>query len=141
MRRAHYWPYVARVHFLGQLAHDDALAVLRDSQAMIMPSRNEGLGLAILEAGIVGVPVIASDIGPFREMLADQRTGLLFANEDSAALAAAANRLVRDTTLSARLAQAFSAHVREQFCFETNARLYSDCYRRALEQSVHPAAL
>ena len=131
----------ARVHFLGQLAHDDALAVLRDSQAMIMPSRNEGLGLAILEAGIVGVPVTASDIGPFREMLADQRTGLLFASEDSAALAAAANRLAGDATLGARLAQAFSAHVREQFSFETNTRLYSDFYRRALEQSVHPAAL
>lgn len=122
-----------RVYFLGQLAHDDALAVLRDSQAMVMPSRNEGLGLAILEAGIVGVPVIASDIGPFREMLDDQRTGLLFASENSAALAAAANHLARDTALRGRLAQAFSAHVCEHFSFETNARLYAEFYSRALE--------
>lgn len=126
----------ARVHFVGQLAHDDALALLRDSQAMIMPSRNEGLGLTVLEAGVVGVPVIASDIGPFREMLTDQQTGLLFASEDSAALATAVNRLVADAALRERLAQAFSAHVRAHFSFDTNARLYADYYRRALQQGA-----
>jgi len=129
----------ARVHFVGQLAHHETLALIRDSEALIMPSRNEGLGLVILEAGTLAVPVIASDIGPFREMIEHQRTGMLFASEDSAALADAVRRLHEDTALRAQLAQAFSAHVRDHFSFDANARRYGALYRRALGAPVQDA--
>lgn len=120
------------VHFVGQLAHAETLALLRDSIAMIMPSRNEGLGMAILEAGMLEIPVVASDIGPFREMLEHEVTGLLFASEDPEALADAVRRLLLEPSLRARLARRFGAHVRENFSTEANARRYAQVYRRVL---------
>ena len=121
-----------RVYFTGQLPREQALALLSDSQAMIMPSRSEGLGLAVLEAGVVGIAVIASDIGPFREMIAPDRTGLLFACGDVEALRAAVRRLDADAVLRARLASAFSAHVRSHCSFAITARRYAELYRAAV---------
>jgi glycosyltransferase involved in cell wall biosynthesis len=122
----------ARVHFVGQLSHADTLALLRDSLALVMPSRNEGLGLVVLEAGMLGVPVIASDIEPFREMLSHETTALLFATENADALTHAARRLLSDAPLRARLAQQFRAHVGENFTIASNARRYAQLYRRVL---------
>jgi glycosyltransferase involved in cell wall biosynthesis len=126
----------ARVHFVGQLAHEDTLALLRDSLALVMPSRNEGLGLVVLEAGMLGVPVIASDIEPFREMLSHETTALLFATENADALTHAARRLLSDAPLRARLAQQFRARVGKNFTFASNARRYAQLYRRVLDATL-----
>lgn len=124
-----------RVHLVGQLPHDETLGVLRDSRAMLMPSRNEGLGLAILEAGMLGVPVIASDIAPFQEMLRHEHNGLLFRSEDSQSLTDCVRRLLGDAALGARLARQFSADVRAHFSFADNARRYGELYQSAVRDN------
>ncbi|WP_418602700.1 glycosyltransferase family 4 protein [Mycolicibacterium sp. SCSIO 43805] len=53
---------------LGNIDDADADAVLRHATALVQPSRYEGFGLPIIEAHERGVPVIASDIGVFREI-------------------------------------------------------------------------
>jgi len=85
---------------------------------------------------MLGVPVIASDIEPFREMLAHETTALLFASENADALTHAAHRLLTDAPLRTRLAQQFSAHVRQNFSFTTNARRYAQLYRRVLDGTL-----
>ncbi|MCC6710517.1 MAG: glycosyltransferase family 4 protein [Gammaproteobacteria bacterium] len=124
-----------RVHLLGQLPHDETLCLLRDSRAMLMPSRNEGLGLAILEAGLLGVPVIASDIAPFQEMLRHEHNGLLFRSDDSHALTDCVRRLLGEPALGERLARQFGADVRAHFSFADNARRYGELYQRAVRDS------
>jgi L-malate glycosyltransferase len=79
-----------RVHVLG--ARPDAARYLPRADALVLPSRNEGLPLAVLEALRAGVPVVASDIPGMDEAVEDGRTGWLFAPGDAAALAAALAR-------------------------------------------------
>ncbi len=52
----------------GRLSDDDTLYLLRHARALLFPSFMEGLGLPVLEALKLGVPVIASDIPVFREL-------------------------------------------------------------------------
>src|SRR5207248_857763 len=43
----------------------------RLADGLLFPSRSEGFGIPILEAGLVGIPIFCSDIAPFRESAGD----------------------------------------------------------------------
>ncbi len=63
-----------RVVFSGYVAEEDLVAVYKAARLLVFPSRYEGFGLPLLEAFAQGVPVIASDIPPFREVGGDAPT-------------------------------------------------------------------
>ena len=67
---------------------------VRAFDAVLLPSRQEGLPLALLEAMQEGVPVIATDVGGVADLVADGVEGLLVAPEDPDALARAIVNLV-----------------------------------------------
>ncbi|XTP36293.1 glycosyltransferase family 4 protein [Mycobacterium sp. TJFP1] len=85
---------------------DDATldALLRNAAALVQPSHYEGFGLPIIEAQERGVPVIASDIGVFREVAGD---GCIFVPlGDVRRLAEALQAITGDSTMRARLSAA-----------------------------------
>jgi len=57
-----------RVRELGRLPDAEAAGVLRGATALLFPSLAEGFGIPLAEALAMGVPAIASDIPPFREV-------------------------------------------------------------------------
>jgi glycosyltransferase involved in cell wall biosynthesis len=64
------------VHFLAELEEnfipDPVIAdFYRLADALILPSREEGFGIPILEAGATGIPIFCSDIPPLRELAGD----------------------------------------------------------------------
>ena len=65
----------------------------------ILPSKSEGLGIAITEAMAVGLPVIASNVGGFPEVVIDGVTGFLIPEKDPALLAGAVINLTRRGSL------------------------------------------
>ena len=76
-----------RVRLLGAVA--DPAAMLDAMDAMIIPSRTEGVPGTLLEAALVGVPVVATDVGGVREVVERIGGGLVVPPGDVAALAAA----------------------------------------------------
>ena len=95
-----------RVHFLGQ--RSDVPCLMRAMDAVIHPSVHpEPFGRTLVEAMLVGVPVIATDTGASSEILEDGRAGTLVPAGDPSALAAAiAQVLTRPAGLDAQLAHA-----------------------------------
>ena len=73
-----------RVRFLGSV--DDVTAVLATSDAVVLPSRTEGMPGVLVEAGLSGLPVVATDVGAVPEVVVDGRTGVLVPPGDPAAL-------------------------------------------------------
>jgi glycosyltransferase involved in cell wall biosynthesis len=91
------------VRFIGGQSTTSVAAWLRASDFSIQPSHFEAMGLAAAEAMAVGVPVIASDIGGYRDFIQHEQNGLLVAPHDIDGLASAIQRLIGSAELRARL--------------------------------------
>jgi glycosyltransferase involved in cell wall biosynthesis len=100
----------------GRLAEFDAAVVLGSGQ---------GCPNSLLEAMAAGLPVVANDDGGSAELVIDQRTGLLLASPEPAALAAALLRILGDERLARTLGKAARAHVRRAFGMAAMARGYA----------------
>lgn len=74
----------------------DVASVLRRADVLVHPARWEGFGLALLEAMLAGLPVVASRVSSIPEIVADGETGVLVPPDDPAALAAALERVLRE---------------------------------------------
>ncbi|MGZ8694213.1 MAG: glycosyltransferase, partial [Gaiellaceae bacterium] len=84
----------------------DARAIMGAADAIVLPSRWEGLPLVALEALAAGRPVIATEVRGLRELLDDGRTALLVPPDDPEALAAAIRRVLEDGALARSLGEA-----------------------------------
>ena len=66
----------------------DVDTILAACDALILTSDNEGTPLSLIQAGMAGLPVVASDVGSVRDVVVDGQTGLL-ARPDAGELASA----------------------------------------------------
>lgn len=96
-----------RISWKGLLAENDKLRVLRELDAVVIPSRWLETGpLVLLEAWSAGTPVIASDLGGISEILKPQLGGILFKQQDVRGLSGAIMSICRDRSLLARIKSA-----------------------------------
>lgn len=63
-----------RIHFYDSVSNNDLAYLYQHATALIQPSLVEGFGLPLLEAAYFGVPILASDIPVFRELVGDHAT-------------------------------------------------------------------
>lgn len=73
-----------RAIFTGRI--DNPAEALAAADVVVLPSRTEGLPAVAIEAGMMGLPVVASDVGGLREIVVDGQTGMLVPPGDVAAL-------------------------------------------------------
>jgi glycosyltransferase involved in cell wall biosynthesis len=90
---------VDRVFLPGRVP--DVGAWLRRAHVYVQPSRWEGFGLAVLEAMVSGLPVVATNVSSLPELVADGDTGVLVPPEDPAALARGVERALAEPVLGA----------------------------------------
>lgn len=103
-----------RVRVTG--AATDVAPWLAASDVLAAPSRNEGMGRALVEAMALGVPVVAAAVGGIPAVVSDGECGYLVPAEDAAALAHVLIELGLDETLCAKLG---AAAVRRAEAFST----------------------
>jgi glycosyltransferase involved in cell wall biosynthesis len=82
---------------------------------LALPSSAEGFGLVLIEAMAAGVPVVATNVAGIRDVICDQKTGLLVPVGSPQLLAEAIRRVLDDSKLRARLVAAAYKEVRERF--------------------------
>jgi glycosyltransferase involved in cell wall biosynthesis len=105
-----------RVHFAG--FQREPLPWLAAMDIFVLASSKEGLPRVILEAMLLGKPVVAARAIGSSELVADGATGFLYAHGDVDALAVRLAELVGDATLRARLGQAGRKRVLAEFSIE-----------------------
>jgi glycosyltransferase involved in cell wall biosynthesis len=124
----------ARLRFLGQ--RRDVPDLLCACDALVLPSRREGLGVAALEAMALARPVVASRAGGLREAVDHERTGLLVPPGDPEALADALARLLGDPELRRRLGEAGPRWVAREFSLARMVDAYEGLYCQVVAEGA-----
>jgi glycosyltransferase involved in cell wall biosynthesis len=116
----------------GWVGPDAKAELLAEAACLALPSHDEGLPLALLEAMLAGVPVVATSVGGVPEIVEDGRHALLVTPHDPDALAAALARVLDDSKLAARLSETARRHARAEYTPDSLAERVSALYREVL---------
>lgn len=120
------------VKFLGQIAPEALAALYRQATALLTPSMcYEVFPMVMLEAFKEGAPVIARDLGPYPEIIAESGGGLLF--RDPAELRAAMMRLLDEPGLRDAMGEAGRRAVRTRWSEATAMDAYFDLVQQTAE--------
>jgi glycosyltransferase involved in cell wall biosynthesis len=102
-----------RAVFLG--TRSDVPQILAAADVLVLPSDTEGLPGVLIEAGLVGLPVVATDVGFVRDVVVDDVTGILVPPGDVPAIATALERALNEGTA---LGDAARQHCLDRFEME-----------------------
>jgi glycosyltransferase involved in cell wall biosynthesis len=120
-----------RVHLLG--LRRDVANVLQSLDVFVLPTHQEALGTAFIEAGVMGLPAVASRVDGVPEVVIHGETGLLVPVGDSHAIAAALIELLDDPERRRRLGQNARARAQKYFSRESMVDGMVAVFRRLLE--------
>jgi glycosyltransferase involved in cell wall biosynthesis len=120
---------------VDRAAEDAVMTAYRSHDVLAWPSTYEGFGMVVVEAMSQGLPVIGTPVGCGRTLINHERTGLLVAPRDPAALSAALSRMLTDTDLRTRCAGAAQAQVRRMTWRQTALGTLS-VYERAIQERI-----
>lgn len=97
---------MSNAHILGDIPSEQVRQHLAEADIFVLPSRDEALPLAMLEAMAAGKAIVATRVGGNAEIIEDGLNGLLVEKEDPQAMSAAIARLCADPHLRQALGAA-----------------------------------
>jgi phosphatidyl-myo-inositol alpha-mannosyltransferase len=122
----------SRILRLGTVPHEELPRYHATADVFVAPATGqESFGIVLVEAMAAGVPVVASDIAGYREVVRDGVDGLLVPPNDPIALAAAIRRILSEPELAASLKDAGRSRA-EAFSWLTVAPRLEAVYDRVL---------
>ena len=126
----------SRVHFLGH--RTDIPALMAGMNAVVLASTClESLPTVLIEACMLGRPVVASDVGGVNEIVTHEQTGLIVPPGDAAALASAMTQILSGA--GAKLGSQARLAARQRFAPDRFGDGLVACYRRLLSAADQPA--
>lgn len=134
------------VTLLGEQANERVRALMREADIFVLPcveardGDRDGIPVVLMEAMACGLPVISGDIAPIRELVEDQKTGLMVSAADHTALADALFALISDDDLRGKLGKAGRAIVESEFSQAVNIDRLTRFFKSIHEQGVSHAA-
>lgn len=127
-----------RIRWHERVRHDALPDLYRRATALVLPSREEGLGLVAVEAHLCGTPVVASRSGGIPDVVRDGEDGLLVPVGDHAALASAMDAVLDRPDRGAAWGEAGRRMATARFTPAAVAARYAGLYDEAV--TSHAAA-
>jgi len=114
-----------RVRFFGYVPREEIARHYAAAHVFVLPSYNEGMSVALLEAMAAGLAVVVTPTGGTRELIQPEVNGLVCDWADIDRLTVHLRRLAGDRTLTRRMAEASRARA-SQFSWELAAQRYEE---------------
>ena len=116
-----------RVHFAGSIDHDLLPLILSAADVMVLPTNNEGLANAWVEALACGTPVVTCDVGGARELITNDTAGRLVERTPEA-VAEGVNSILNNPPMRRAVAELV-----ERFSWDNNAAELAAHYDRLIK--------
>ena len=118
-------------NWLGR--RDDIPQQMAAAHMVVLPTYREGFPKVILEAGMAKRAVVATDVAGCREIVEDQKTGLLVKSGEVRPLSEAMGKLLYDSSLRESLAQNLHERVQTEFSDSVINPQWLDLYSRIVK--------
>lgn len=119
-----------KVIFLG--IRDDIGDLLFSSDVFAQPSLWEGLSLALLEALMAGIPVLATQVEGVVDVVEHGKSAWLVPPKDAESLATGLERLITDNNLRSQLSKEGQARAQKSYSIDTMCRAYEQLIKSLL---------
>lgn len=128
-----------RVHFIGYVAGCDKAEAYRAADLLVIPSRQEAMSIVVLEAGIVGTPVLLTNRCGFNEVAAVGGGQVVAATAND--LAAGLESLLSDRSALTGMGERLKSHVRQHFTWEVIVERFLGLFQQILARSGRGRAI
>ena len=123
----------ASVHLLGH--RDNIETCLAGFDLFVLPSSNEGMGRALIEAMAAGLPVIATKVGGIPALVNHGVNGLLVPSGDAQALADALRSILEHPDMARKLGEAARQSIGARFGASNMVRAIETLYEETLREA------
>ena len=126
----------ADIIFTGKLSPEDLANEYKTANVFVLPAivdhkgDTEGLGVVLIEAMELGLPIVASNVGGIPDVVVDGESGILVPEKDPVALAEAFKRLEADATLIQKLLAGARKRIEECFTWDGIIERQIEVYKR-----------
>ena len=126
----------ASIVFTGKLVAPELAREYREANVFVLPAivdhkgDTEGLGVVLIEAMELGLPIIASNVGGIPDVVVNNESGILVPEKDPVALADAIKRIESDPQYTARLLEGARNRIAECFTWDNITRRQIEIYEQ-----------
>ena len=113
---------------------NDIATILSCINVFLLPSLNEGFGMALIEAMAARKPVIATNVGGVPEVIINGTTGILVPSKDPEAFSSAIIKLYNNPEMSLEMGLAGYSRARNLFDIKTTVREFEDLYSKLIKE-------
>jgi len=121
-----------KAEFLGRINNEEIPPYYQEASVFVLPSLNEGMSNAMLEALASGLPIIATDTGGTEEIVKDGENGFVIKMKDSQDIADKIEILIKDENLRRKMGEN-SRKRAESMSWENVAKKYYNLYKKATD--------
>ena len=126
----------ASIVFTGKLVAPELAREYREANVFVLPAivdhkgDTEGLGVVLIEAMELGLPIVASDVGGIPDVVVNDESGILVPEKDAVALADAIKHIESDPQYTSRLLEGARNRIVEHFTWDNITRRQIEIYEQ-----------
>lgn len=121
------------VSFVGRVPHDEVVRYYQEASLFVLPSLNEGMSNAMLEALAAGLPIVSTRTGGAEELVQEGENGYFIGYRDSRDIAEKVQKFLDDPALVSRMGES-SRRQAERMSWRNVAEKYSETYKDCIRQ-------
>ncbi|MPM31344.1 Glycosyltransferase Gtf1 [bioreactor metagenome] len=121
--------YKDNIKLLGWIDKNKRGDVLKDTLIFTLPSYNEGMPMAILEAMSFGIPLVVTNVGGIPSLVEDEENGFLINPGDKKSLKECILKLSEDKDYRLKISNNNYMKINEEFNLQKNIQLLYDLYK------------
>lgn len=118
------------IEFKGRIANKQVPSALEDIDIFCVTSRlnSESFGVAVIEAMAMELPVVATNVDGFKEVIIDKKTGIIVKKKDCIEIADALKQLIINSKLRNAMGNEGRKRVMELYNWEENVKRMESIY-------------